>query len=62
MKKELILHIILYISVNFILFLIDYLNLNGESYNQWWFYWTTIFWGIGILIHGIGTFIERKKK
>ena len=61
-KKEFFTHLLFFIVVNILLFFIDFYNLNGEAENLWWFYWTTIFWGIGIIIHGIGVLFEKEKK
>ena len=44
-------HVAIYVAVNLGLFVIDLLSGDG-----WWFYWATIFWGIGLLIQGIGVF------
>ena len=40
-----------YIPINLMLFVID--ALTGEG---WWFYWVTIFWGLGIVIQGVRLF------
>lgn len=41
-------HLIVFIVVNGALFVIDLL----ESSDSFWFYWVTLFWGIGLLIQG----------
>jgi len=48
--KSLYMHIALYILINLLLFLLNYLSSPGV----WWFYWVTIFWGIGLAWHIIG--------
>lgn len=40
-----------YVVVNVVLFLI-----NWFSGGPWWFYWVTLFWGIGMIAWGWGTF------
>ena len=35
-----------YIAVNIVLFIIDVVTGGG-----WWFYWVTIFWGLGLAFH-----------
>jgi hypothetical protein len=49
--KEFYSHAVIYVLVNLALFVIDLLTGDG-----WWFYWATIFWGLGLVIHGISTF------
>ena len=31
------------------------------SPGEWWFYWVTAFWSIGLLIHFLKTFVFSKK-
>ncbi|KDE55793.1 2TM domain-containing protein [Methanoculleus sp. MH98A] len=45
-------HLVLYITVNLILFGINMLF----SPDSLWFYWVTFFWGIGVVLHGFGVF------
>jgi hypothetical protein len=40
-----------YVTINLILLVIDAISGGG-----WWFYWVTIFWGIGILFHAMRLF------
>lgn len=47
-------HLAVYIIINGMLFLINWLTSPGG----WWFYWVTLFWGIGLLAHAYGTFVE----
>lgn len=61
-KKIFLSHLIVFIIINILLFLVDYYDLNGESHEVWWFYWTSIFWGIGVCIHGISILVDRYKK
>ena len=46
-------HLYSFIVVNVILLVINILFSRGE----WWFYWVTFFWGIGLVSHYIKTFI-----
>ncbi len=43
-------HLFIYIMVNVTLFIINLISTPGA----WWFYWVTIFWGIGVLWQGAG--------
>ncbi|HHH84443.1 MAG TPA: 2TM domain-containing protein [Firmicutes bacterium] len=45
-------HLLSFFMVNVILFVIDVATSPGE----FWFYWVTLFWGIGILSHGVSVF------
>lgn len=46
-------HLLVYLVVNLGLFLIDMLTPGGP-----WFYWPLIGWGIGVLLHALGVFLE----
>lgn len=49
-----------FVVVNLMLFLINLLTRTpGEGADGWWFYWVTIFWGIGILFQAIGVYGDR---
>ena len=50
-------HLYSFIVVNVILLIINVLFFKGE----WWFYWVTFFWGIGLVSHFIKTFIVFDK-
>ena len=54
--KDFYTHLIVYAGVNVMLFVINLVTAPGA----WWFYWVTIFWGIGILWHAISTFGTSK--
>lgn len=49
-------HLGAYIFVNALLFVVNYLVTPGF----WWFYWVTIFWGFGVLMHGLSVFSHGK--
>ena len=51
--KGFYIHISVFTIVNLTLFLINLLSTPGT----WWFYWITVFWGIGIIWHAFGVFI-----
>ena len=45
-------HLITYVVVNIILFIIDLLTSPGE----WWFYWVILGWGIAVVINAVSVF------
>ena len=45
-------HLIIYVIVNIGLVVVNLLT----SPEKLWFYWVTIFWGVGLLIHAFTTF------
>ncbi|MDK2889699.1 MAG: hypothetical protein PWR21_331 [Methanoculleus sp.] len=45
-------HLAVYIAVNLLLFAINMVTSPGAL----WFYWVTIFWGIGVVFHALGVF------
>jgi len=45
-----------YIVINIILIIINLITSPGSL----WFYWVTIFWGVGILLHASSIFIKGK--
>ena len=54
-------HFTMYIFINILLFTVNAVT----SWGNWWFYWVTIFWGIGIAMHaasvwGGGHFLGQK--
>lgn len=50
--REFYQHLWTYIGINVVLFLINLITAPGV----WWFYWVTVFWGIGIIMHAVTTF------
>ena len=44
-------HFAVYVFVNIIIFLVDLFTGGG-----WWFYWTAVFWGLGLAIHAATVF------
>src|SRR5690242_7509533 len=44
-------HLASYLSVNLLLIVINLVTGGGL-----WFYWITIFWGFGLIMHGLNTF------
>lgn len=51
-------HLIIYLIVNIILILINVFTNSGN----WWFYWVTVFWGIGVICHFLSVFTLTSKK
>jgi hypothetical protein len=49
-------HLVLYIAVNLLLFGINMLF----SPDSLWFYWVTFFWGIAVVLHGFGVYVEGR--
>lgn len=45
-------NLISFAVVNLILFAINAITSPGN----WWFYWVTIFWGIGLIFHALNVF------
>ena len=50
-------NLLTYAGVNILLIIINLLT----SPEHLWFYWTTIFWGIGIVLHASKVFILKGK-
>ena len=51
-------HAIVYVFINIFIFFLNVNNLNeGESYFQLKNFFTAFFWGIGLLAHGLSTFL-----
>lgn len=50
-------HLYSYVTVNVILFAINAIT----SFGNWWFYWVTVFWGIGIFGHFLKAFVLSSK-
>ena len=50
-------NLVTYIGVNVLLIVINLITSPGSL----WFYWVTIFWGIGIVIHGAKVFLFKDK-
>jgi len=53
-EKEFYEHLVVYVIVNIGLFFVNFFVSRG----QWWFYWATIGWGIGLAFHFYSTFIS----
>lgn len=51
-RKSFYINLINYLIVNLLLALINYINFTGN----WWFYWVSIGWGIGIVFHAFSVF------
>ena len=53
-------HLYSFVGVNAFLFIVNLITNFLSHSNEWWFYWITIFWGIGLLIHFLKTFVFTK--
>ena len=49
-------HLFSYVGVNVILIVINLVTSPGA----FWFYWVTVFWGIGLFWHAMGVFVFGK--
>ncbi len=52
-RIDFLVHFLIYIFVNAILFVINYKFSRGH----WWFYFPLLFWGIGIFSHFLSVFV-----
>ena len=53
-------HALVYVVINVFLIIVNAKNLSeGESYFQWHNFTTLIFWGIGLLAHGLSVFLPK---
>lgn len=51
-------HAIVYVVVNIFIVYVNISNLDeGETYFQWKNFTTAIFWGLGLLAHGLSVFL-----
>ena len=50
-------HLHSFITVNIIFIIMNVIFSPGE----WWFYWITGFWGIGLITHFLKVFVFNKK-
>lgn len=50
-------HLYSFITVNVILIIMNLITSPGE----WWFYWITVFWGIGLIGHFLKVFVFAPK-
>ncbi|EKE15276.1 MAG: putative membrane protein [uncultured bacterium] len=53
--KDFYSHLFSYVGVNLTLLIIDLISGPGL-----WFYWVSVFWGIGLLWHILSTFIFKR--
>ncbi len=49
-------HLFAYLGVNVVLIVINLITSPGTL----WFYWVTVFWGIGIFWHAMGVFVFHR--
>ncbi|MDO5859396.1 2TM domain-containing protein [Methanobrevibacter sp.] len=50
-------HLYSFIIVNVIFIIMNVIFFKGD----WWFYWITGFWGIGLIFHFLKTFVLNEK-
>ncbi len=50
-------HLYSFVAVNIVRIVINVLFSRGE----WWFYWVTLFWGIGLVSYYLKTFVFFEK-
>lgn len=55
--KDFYSHLLSYAVMNLVLLIINLITSPGSL----WFYWVTVFWGIGVLIHASNTFVLKGK-
>ena len=55
--KDFYRNLITYAAINVLLIIINLITSPGSL----WFYWVTIFWGIGVLLHGLKVFVFKGK-
>jgi len=55
--KDFYRNLITYVAVNILLIIINLITSPGNL----WFYWVTVFWGIGIVLHASKVFILKGK-
>jgi len=55
--KDFYRNLLTYVGVNILLIIINLITSPGNL----WFYWVTIFWGIGIVLHASKVFILKGK-
>lgn len=48
-------HLIIFLLVNGLLVIVNALS----TPDHWWFYWVTIFWGFGLLMHALDVYIFK---
>ena len=49
-------HFAMYIFINLLLFTVNAVT----AWGNWWFYWVTFFWGIGIVMHAASVWGGKK--
>ena len=54
-------HLYSFVGVNALLFIINLITNIMSHSGEWWFYWVTLFWGIGLFIHFLKTFVFTEK-
>ena len=55
--KSFYINLTAYISVNILLFVINYVTAKGD----WWFIFPLVGWGIGVAIHGLVTYLDYNR-
>jgi len=51
-RKNFYINVVNYFIINILIFVINYITSPGN----WWFYWVTIGWGVGLVFHAFSVF------
>jgi uncharacterized membrane protein YczE len=54
LKRDFLTHLVIYIAVNIFLVFLNFYTSPGYL----WFLWATFGWGIGIVAHGVDTYVK----
>ncbi|MBX7159215.1 MAG: 2TM domain-containing protein [Acidimicrobiia bacterium] len=57
--REFYSNVAVFVVINLALFGINLVTLDPSAGGGWWFYWVTVFWGIGLVFHAINVFGDR---
>lgn len=50
-------HALVYVVINIMIFIVNTQLTSGQNYNGWQMFSTPVFWGIGLLAHGLSVFL-----
>lgn len=49
-------HLISFIVINLVLYVINLVTYPNDFWFDYWFYWQLLIWGVGLVLHGIFVF------